>query len=135
MPDGEKRGRGRPLKAPEKGKRQNYTFRLHDSTRERLIEAARAANRTLSEEIEYRVEHSFGIEQEVNVLQEMNQSDEQMIDTTHQIMGDLVKVMLESQTKHRQILEILTGQKFEGILGSFKDASSSPTSDDKEPPS
>jgi hypothetical protein len=54
-----KKARGRPPKAPEKGKRQNYTFRLHDETRERLMRAAEAANRTLSEEIEWRVEQSF----------------------------------------------------------------------------
>jgi hypothetical protein len=54
-----KKARGRPAKAPEKGKRQNYTFRLHDETRERLLGAAKAANRTLSEEIEWRVEQSF----------------------------------------------------------------------------
>src|SRR5215217_16654 len=54
-----KKARGRPAKAPEKGKRQNYTFRLHDATRERLVEAATVANRTLSEEIEYRIERSF----------------------------------------------------------------------------
>jgi hypothetical protein len=55
----EKRGRGRPPKDPEKGKRQNYTFRLHDSTREKLIKSAEAGNRTLSEEIEQRIEWSF----------------------------------------------------------------------------
>ncbi len=59
MTEGEKRRPGRPPKAPEKGQRRNYSFRLHDDVREQLIEAAAAANRTLSEEIEWRVSRSF----------------------------------------------------------------------------
>ena len=66
-----KKTRGRPPKAPEKGKRQNYTFRLHDETRERLVEAAAAANRTLSEEIERRVERSFEWERAYGEIESM----------------------------------------------------------------
>lgn len=50
---------GRPPKAPEKGRRQNYTFRMSDQTRDRIIEAAAQAGRSMSEEIEARVEASF----------------------------------------------------------------------------
>ena len=78
MSEGEKRGRGRPPKAPEKGKRQNYTFRLHDSTRERLLATADAANRTLSEEIEYRVEKSFEQEERIASLLENQNFDDKL---------------------------------------------------------
>jgi hypothetical protein len=64
-----RKGRGRPPKAPERGKRQNYTFRLHDSTRERLSEIAQENGRSLSEEIEYRIERSF---REVDVQNILN---------------------------------------------------------------
>jgi hypothetical protein len=50
---------GRPPKAPEKGKRQNYTFRMSDADRDKLVEAAEANGRSMSEEIERRVEESF----------------------------------------------------------------------------
>ena len=50
------RGRGRPPKDPTKGMRRNCTFRLPDNTRDKLLLAAVASNRTLSEEIEWRVE-------------------------------------------------------------------------------
>src|SRR6476620_9926627 len=60
----EKRPRGRPRKAPEKGERQNYTFRLHSNVREWLLKCAAAGNRTLSEEIEYRIELSMKQQQE-----------------------------------------------------------------------
>ena len=49
-------GRGRPPKNPTKGMRWNCTFRLPDNTRDKLLLAAVASNRTLSEEIEWRVE-------------------------------------------------------------------------------
>jgi hypothetical protein len=66
-----KKPRGRPPKAPEKGRRQNYTFRLHDETRERLVKSAAAANRSLSEEIEWRVEQLFQWEQAFGDIQTM----------------------------------------------------------------
>lgn len=50
---------GRPPKAPEKGRRQNYTFRMSDSTRDQVISAAEQSGRSISEEIERRVEESL----------------------------------------------------------------------------
>jgi DNA-directed RNA polymerase specialized sigma24 family protein len=63
-----KRGRGRPPKAPEKGKRQNYTFRLSDSARQLLVEAAEKSGRSVSEEIEERVERSFEVDALMNSM-------------------------------------------------------------------
>lgn len=54
-----KKRMGRPPKAPEKGRRQNYTFRMSDSTRDQIIDAASKSGRSVSEEIERRVETSF----------------------------------------------------------------------------
>jgi hypothetical protein len=54
-----KRRVGRPPKDPEKGRRQNYTFRLSDQTRDQLVEIATENGRSLSEEIEWRIEESF----------------------------------------------------------------------------
>jgi hypothetical protein len=57
--EGEKRrGPGRPRKHPIEGKRQNVTFRLREETREWLGRISTEAGRSLSEEIEYRLELS-----------------------------------------------------------------------------
>lgn len=50
---------GRPPKKPELGKRANVMFRLNDATREALMSAAKDAGRSMSEEIERRVEESL----------------------------------------------------------------------------
>lgn len=50
---------GRPPKAPEKGKRRNYAFRMSDQTRDRVIASAEIRQCSMSEEIEHRVEMSF----------------------------------------------------------------------------
>lgn len=52
---------GRPPKAPEKGRRQNYTFRMSDETRDKVVESAAISGRSMSEELEWRVEHSFDL--------------------------------------------------------------------------
>jgi hypothetical protein len=54
-----KRRPGRPRKYPVEGKRQNLTFRLGEDTRRRLLEASSQRGRSLSEEIELRIEKSF----------------------------------------------------------------------------
>lgn len=62
MPEVEEKPRkrmGRPPKAPEKGRRQNYTFRMSDQTRDSVIEAASKSGRSMSEELEWRIEESF----------------------------------------------------------------------------
>lgn len=60
-----KKRMGRPPKSPEKGKRQNYTFRMSDADRDKLIAFAERSGRSMSEEIERRVELSF--EQSVKI--------------------------------------------------------------------
>ncbi|GEP06774.1 hypothetical protein [Methylobacterium oxalidis] len=54
-----KKRMGRPPKAPEKGRRQNYTFRMSDADRDRIIDAAARSGRSMSEEIERRIERSL----------------------------------------------------------------------------
>ena len=54
-----KRVRGRPRKF---GRRQNFNFRLTDDLRERLIKSAEYWGRSLSEEIEFRINRDFGWE-------------------------------------------------------------------------
>jgi hypothetical protein len=54
-----KRGRGRPAMRPEDRKRNNITLRLRDSTRATLERVAEERGRSVSEEIEYRVEQSL----------------------------------------------------------------------------
>lgn len=57
--DAPKRPPGRPRKYPAEGKRPNLTFRLSEDTRRRLLEASLQSGRSLSEEIELRVDKSF----------------------------------------------------------------------------
>jgi hypothetical protein len=51
--------RGRPPKYAGEGKRQNFSFRIRDQVRDRLINAVKETGRSLSEEIEWRIERSF----------------------------------------------------------------------------
>lgn len=53
------RKRGGQEKAPAERKRNNLTFRTRDRLYERLEQAAAASGRSVSEEIEHRLEHSF----------------------------------------------------------------------------
>lgn len=50
---------GRPPKNPELGKRSNIMFRLNEARKEQLMAAAADCGRSMSEEIEARVEKSF----------------------------------------------------------------------------
>src|SRR5437660_327572 len=50
---------GRPPKAKEHRKAVNFTFRSRDQMRERLEAAAAASGRSISEEIEHRLNQSF----------------------------------------------------------------------------
>jgi hypothetical protein len=58
-----KRPRGRPPKYAGEGKRQNFSFRITEKVRQRLIEAVKQSGRSLSEEIEYRIGLSFSFEE------------------------------------------------------------------------
>jgi predicted DNA-binding protein len=60
--------RGRPPKYAGEGKRQNFSFRIRDKVRDRLIEAVADTGRTLSEEIEHRIEQSFNQVDVENIL-------------------------------------------------------------------
>ena len=68
---------GRPPKSPEKGRRQNYTFRMSDADRDRIVKAAGGSGRSLSEEIEQRlvlyaqVEDEFGSGSRLDLLRLM----------------------------------------------------------------
>jgi hypothetical protein len=53
------RPRGRPRKSPAELLRRGFQVRMRDQTRARIVEAARQNGRSLSEEIEYRLELSF----------------------------------------------------------------------------
>ena len=50
---------GRPAKNPALGKRINAMFRLNEATRDRLMAAAEQSGRSMSEEIERRIDRSF----------------------------------------------------------------------------
>lgn len=55
----EPRPRGRPPLPPGQAKRAHFTTRLRTELKEKLRAAAEANGRSLSEEIEYRLEQSF----------------------------------------------------------------------------
>lgn len=57
-----KRQRGRPPLEPGQAKRGAFNTRLRDAVKERLENKARAAGRSLSEEIEHRLERSLAVE-------------------------------------------------------------------------
>jgi len=54
-----RRGRGRPRKSPAEKLRRQKKFRTTDALDAKLKAAARAAGRSVSEEIEHRLEMSF----------------------------------------------------------------------------
>ena len=51
--------RGRPRLNPAQRKRNNVTLRLRDKLKQQLAEQADANGRSLSEEMEYRLEYSM----------------------------------------------------------------------------
>ncbi|MDP6430327.1 MAG: TraY domain-containing protein [Rhodospirillales bacterium] len=51
--------RGRPAKSPTERKRNNVTTRVRDETKHLLQQSSRASGRSISEEIEFRLEQSF----------------------------------------------------------------------------
>ena len=51
--------RGRPRLSDVERKSRNLTFRVRDGLREKLAEAAQRSGRSVSEEIEYRLQLSF----------------------------------------------------------------------------
>jgi len=65
------RRRGGQLKPAAQRKRNNLTFRTRDELRERLEKAAAASGRSVSEEIEYRLNRDFGWEATKGDITEM----------------------------------------------------------------
>jgi uncharacterized protein (DUF1778 family) len=59
LAEGVKNKGGRPPKYAGEGKRVTHTMRVRAATREKLKAAAAESGRSMSEEIEYRVEKSF----------------------------------------------------------------------------
>jgi len=57
---------GRPPIDAEQRKSFNITFRARQALRERLIKAAELAGRSMSEEIEHRLEMSFGYDAQLH---------------------------------------------------------------------
>jgi hypothetical protein len=74
QPQKRKRG-GQPKPAAER-KRNNMTFRVRDSLRAELQASADKHQRSVSEEIEYRLEHSFQAERILGGLQEFGRKAE-----------------------------------------------------------
>src|SRR5262245_18358 len=66
-----KRLRGRPPKYAGQGKRQNFSFRITPKQRERLIEAVKQSGRSLSEEIEFRVDRDLNWEETKGEINKM----------------------------------------------------------------
>lgn len=60
---------GRPPKSPEGRATNNLTFRTRGSLRDKLAEAAVKAKRSISEEIEYRLDRSFEQDDAIDQLQ------------------------------------------------------------------
>jgi hypothetical protein len=54
-----KRGMGRPTKNPDEARSAFRAFRLRPALDKQLVEAAAAANRTVSDEIDFRLQQSF----------------------------------------------------------------------------
>lgn len=61
---------GRPLKDPEGGRRHNAMFRMSETLRARLSASAEAEGRSLSEEIERRLEASFAAQDMRQIVRE-----------------------------------------------------------------
>lgn len=59
---------GRPPKAAGQRKRHNQTFRINDANKERLERAAELQQRSVSEEIEARIDQSFANESVLGLL-------------------------------------------------------------------
>jgi hypothetical protein len=63
-----KRPRGRPAKPESERRRSNLTLRAHDDMRAKLEKGANAYGRSLSEEAEFRLNHSFEVESQFDQM-------------------------------------------------------------------
>lgn len=71
-----RRARGRPRIEPSERRRNNVTMRLRDETKARLERDARDNQRSLSEEIEMRLEMSFDREDTIRRTIEVMRSED-----------------------------------------------------------
>lgn len=94
MEGDEPRRRGRPAKYPGEGKRTTHTFRVREETRQRLIDAAAESGRSVSEEIEWRVEQSFGNEETITKL---SKTVIDLLKEKSEAAGQMVAAALEQQ--------------------------------------
>lgn len=82
----EKNKGGRPLKTPASGKRPNVTFRCRSDLHARIQQAAQLRERSVSEEIETRLDNSFRDAQIIHA-------------TTEQTVNHIVDFMVDRETK------------------------------------
>lgn len=89
---------GRPLKDATKGKRAKYAFRMSDFTRDQIEGRANESGRSLSEEVEYRVEQSLQKDGRLNSVLTMIGGPE-MIMFSALMTGDLRIAIAEADAK------------------------------------
>ncbi len=112
------RKRGRPPKAPEKGRRQNYTFRMSDETRDHVIDAAARSGRSMSEELERIVEAHF---QRADTLALMQQAVRAALEADRQAERERIRTaererLSAPMTAYRAMLGGGTGQALQAAL-------------------
>jgi hypothetical protein len=71
QPDESKRKRGRPPKYAGEGVRQNFSFRITPKVRERLIAVVKQSGRSISEEIEFRLNRDLNWEDSKGDINQM----------------------------------------------------------------
>jgi hypothetical protein len=89
---------GRPLKDASKGKRAKYAFRMSDFTRDQLEGKASESGRSLSEEVEYRIEQSLQKDGRLNTVLTMLGGAEMIMFATL-MNGDLRIAIGEADAK------------------------------------
>ena len=89
---------GRPLKDASKGKRAKYAFRMSDFTRDQITGHANENGRSLSEEVEYRIEQSLQKDGRLNSVLTMLGGSEMVMFATL-MSGDLRIAIGEADAK------------------------------------
>jgi Arc-like DNA binding domain len=106
---------GRPPKAKEDRKAVNFTFRSRGDMRERLRAAAAASGRSISEEIERRLDWSF---REEDTATRVGEAAVRAIQSYHEkMMGELAKLSGRNEATTAGLLRLLgQDEKPEGPL-------------------
>ncbi len=89
---------GRPLKDASKGKRAKYAFRMSDFTRDQIEGTPTENGRSLSEEVEYRIEQSLQKDGRLNSVLTMLGGSEMVMFATL-MSGDLRIAIGEADAK------------------------------------